>query len=118
MRDDLGRLVVDYSGAESAEEAIARLKREVGRLMGIEANLRAIVSALPATDDGVPVVPGMTVWRVCAGRVQSGVVIYIDSTTLFMESAYEVPWCPDYCYSKESFAIASAEAAAKLEASK
>ena len=73
--------------------------------------LEAVVSKLPRTADGVLITPGMNVWRsdtVYPGRVHS-----VGSPTLNVGTMNSpIPWCPDYCYSKESLAVAAREAAA------
>lgn len=94
-----------YKELEDAqrEQMIAELRR-----------LREIDKALPHTVDGAAIVPGMKLYRTDTTEVRT--VIWVSHSTAIMDDQFSIPWCPDYCYSKKSLALAAlAVEAAKKE---
>ena len=92
IRELEGQLNYAVREADRLANELANLENRYNDAVEERDRLRAIVAALPRTADGVPVVPGMEVWKEWRGRLERNVVmppmvsigsVYMDATVCY-----------------------------------
>jgi len=107
--------------ANREEERADRLQAKVEALQAEIKRLRDIVDKLPKTADGVPVVPGMTVWV-----NDNGIGVYAErhveevaNTGFYKYVERRAGWSCEWCAGKNSYSTReAAEAGGKKEQQK
>ncbi len=99
-------------------DLIERCAAEKRRADEAERRVRELEAALPKTADGMTVLPDIEVWRYgwsAFDQKKSLAVVNAKAAKIDAHGGLETyggeRWCADYCYSKESLAVAAKEAA-------